>query len=651
MPSKKKIAEKNFAYYEQLKNKLVEQDQDRDAAYADYEAMYHLEYNLPDVVNALPWVRPVISQDPHDAIAAGKRVLSSVFPKINFQPLTNMKEDKDRANEYEQALKWQLFGVNRRRGMNLIADVVESALLYMAVAAQVIDLDHHIKYMKAEGRDTSLLERARRKGRFVVNLYNPRFVHARKTSMGTEAVLLRTERTAIDVMEEWGDPTGELEALARDNAVVVYNDLMDWTNRVVWIESGGQSLDTSVGGKTVDSGGGMVGNLSIKLMDVTPHGLDFSPWVAVLGESALETQSEHKYHPMLYAIRQSGSWDTINIAQSLTFSDHIAKAAQPSYAEEGPNPQTAEVDYTDPSKPLKVPAANTVKSLQQQQIDPAKAEIIDRLRADMERSTVSSILQGGGQLGANLAFASLNLATQTAVGALKPPKELAESALAEIFTIVMLWAKHTEIPLMGYNSNTSDKEKFGEQIVIDPDLYTEETIFLSVELTPDVPTDRQQRANAASMMIQWGYPVEMALQDVGVDNPGAAIETWYQEKLLENRMQLAMEREKAAFELEIQYEKAMQDIEIEVQRMQALQPQQPPAENTPLEAQPGQGGAGLNAQMLAQLMQGENPGGVGFDANQGGIPTAMANPSGQTAEGQVGGVDAAGNEPMPGGMM
>lgn len=634
---------KEFHEIRQLSILMEERDTDRDSAYQDYKDMYHLKYELPEAIGDLHWVRKIISQDPHDAIAAGKRVLSSIFPKIKFQPLLSDENNRKRANLMEKLMAWHLRSANNRRKAKVEEDLVESALLYMACAAMVIDLDWHIKQLKAQGKETKRAERARKQGRFMVNVYDPQCVHVRDGSYGTEAVLLKVERPAQDVLTEWGDTEGgELSLLSIANENVYYYDFIDFEDRCVWISpikqaSGSQQADAIAGQQIVPSG-------DIIIVEPMAHDLDFNPWIALMGGSELETDPEHEHQPMLYALRQSRSWETLNIAESLAFSDAIAKAAVPNIIEEGPNPMAAEGDYTDASKHLKMPAGNTAKASPPSPLDPGKTELIDRQRQAIEKSTVSSVLQGGS-LPSNVAFAALNLATQTAVGALKPAKYLAEKSLAEIFKKFLLWAKHTDNDLEGYISDKAE-EDYGERLVVDAKEIDEESLYIEVELTPDVPTDRQQRANTGSLLVQsMDYPKEMALEDVGVADPTSAMNQSRKEKLFDHRLTLIMQKQQAEVEADIQ--RLMNGVELEAQAnmMQMTQALQGGQE----QAGPGGpggpgGGPGLPpGGAVDPAALGAGPGGdagaQGGFANapvEGGLPGDLAAPGQNTEESQSG---------------
>jgi len=62
---------------------------------------------------------------------------------------------------------------------------------------------------------------------------------------------------------------------------------------------------------------------------------------------------------------------------------------------------------------------------------------------------------------------------------------------------MLLWCAYTEMPLYAYGTGKDDK---GQEYVIDPRRY-HDAIYIDVELKPDVPTDRLQRINAASIAV------------------------------------------------------------------------------------------------------------------------------------------------------
>lgn len=578
-------------HYQGIAEQMILEDRQRDQAFEAYEKMDRCEWDLPSQVNALQWVRKVISTDPHDAISAGARVLSGLDDRLTIMPLSTNVESKELANNWERNLRWQMMSANRRRQGKVQRDIARSALTYDEVVAQVVDLDYQIEGVKMFGGNTRRMEIARRYGRFLVNVYNPRHVHVRYSSAMPEAVLLCQKRKAKEVIAEWGDLAKKLKNVADGDGTVTYYDYMDYDVRVIWCC--GADNDEVV-------------------IVQSEHNLPFLPWVAVIGGNTLEELGEHKRQPILYSVYTSGQWDTQNVVKSLYTSEVIAHAAAPRAKEEGANPDETDINYGDPTRSAKVPPGNTYTPIPAPDIDQALMEI-DRLQsAAIDKSTISRILVSG-DLPSGTAFSTLNLATQTALGALKPSKELSEKALAEIYTQMLLWVEHSKKALVAWGSGRDDK---GVQYVIDPDDIDPTGLYLSVTLTPDAPTDRMQKINAAIMAKQLGMSNETSLEELGITDPLAEMEQGYIEQLQQAMMANVIQ----SMQIELQNAQAMQQqqMQMEMQSQQAMQEQQ--------------------AQAMVNFQQAPGmPGieGQGFNPNMGGIPPALMNPT-ATREQQTG---------------
>lgn len=570
-------------HYQELAQRMIKDDEKRNLVNEEYDDMDHVDWKLPDALKKVQGMRAAPSTDPHDSISTGVRVLSSLKEGIELQPLASNPETKQKANQDERALDWLMQQVNKRRQGTVQRSVVRSALKYDEVIAQVIDLDFQIKNKKPFEGDTKREEAARRFGRFVVNTYHPNDVHVMHSSYMPEAFLLCQKRKAKAVMKEWGKLASKLKKLADEDNDVKYYYYQDYDDTVVWC-TGDRDDDVVV-----------------EIMR-DEHNLPFLPWVARVGGDTMEHDAVHRRRPLLYSIAQSDSWHTQNVARSILYSEIMFYAMAPRSKEEGPMPEsTTEQDFGSPGRTVKVTPSNTLDQMTPPGLDPSLREAVAMIREEQAKSTVANILQGG-DVAPGTAFASLNLQTQTAVGALKPAKELAEYALADIYTLFLLYAHYTENDIDGYGTGKADRGelysiKWGE---IDP-----EKIYLSVELKPDVPLDRMQKANTAMMMVQAGiYSKERAMEDMGITDPDAVTKEMFFERLTDAQLQNIIQTQMAESQMQLQ--------------MQA------------------QGMAAMQNQMAGA------PGGNGFNPAQGGAPAQEAAP-GATREG-VTGMDMTGNE-------
>ena len=592
-----------LAHYIEQAEKMIEADKGRDIFNKKVDDIDHVAWAPPNDLTKIQWFRPVPSTDGHDAISSGVRVLSALEEDVTLQPIAANPETKKTANDNEKILKWQMAEANKRRQGTVQRSVVRSALKYDEVVVQVIDLEEQIKNKKIFKADTKREKAALRYGRYVVNTYHPNEVHVEYSNLMPEKVLLAQTRTAKEVMQEWGPLAKDLKEAAENDEKVEYFYLQDYDDTVIWT-----TPERATGGE-------------VEIMR-EEHKLPFLPWVARVGGDIMESKQEHRRRPLLYPIVKSGMWETQNVVQSFMFSEVIRNAGHPRWIEEGNMPiesRSTELETGDVDLVAQVTPGDTLKPAQPPAIDPSLQAVFGMIQAATSKSTLASVLQGG-DVPAGTAFATLNLATQTAVGALKPGKELAEHALADIYALFLLWSQYTQKDVVGYGKGKAD---FGEEYVIKWDEIPEK-IYLSVELKPDVPLDRQAKANTANMMLQSGiYSKERAMEDMGITDPDSVTEEIYFETLAQAQLQQLIEMQAAQQQMALQQQQQMAAQQAAAEQQAAAQQQQQALQTVQNE------GAGV-------------PGGQGVNPAMGGGPPQEFAP-GATREG-VTGLDRLGNE-------
>jgi hypothetical protein len=580
---------KELEHYIKLSEKMIKLDEPRNSLNDKIDAMEHVEWVPDSELQKIDWFRATPSMDPHDVIKTGVSVLASQKEDIKLLPAANNATNKQKASEDERVLEWLMEQVNKRRQGTVQKSVVRSALKFDEVCINVVDLDEQIKNTELFEGDTKRLKAARRYGRFVVNTYHPNNVHVLHSNLMPEAVLLHQDRPAKEVVKEWNKLAGpKLKKAAENDGNVKYNYYQDYDDTVVWI------ADKSDGGEE-------------EILN-EEHKFPFLPWVLRVGGDTMEHEQKHRRRPLLYSIAQSDSWETQNIMESFMASESIYNFGSTRWIEEGTmsvESRTTELEFNELGAKVDVTPGGTLRQASPLVTDPGVRENADRIRAANEKSTVAGILQGAGSLPGE-AFAALNLRTQTALGALKPALELSEYALADIYTLFLLYAHYTEKDLVGFGTG---KEDNGQGYTIKADEIFPDGIYLTVKLKPDVPLDRMQKANTAMMLVNAGiYSKERAMEDMGITDPDMVTEEMFFERMSEARLQNMIDT--MAMEL----------------AMRQQQQQELAAQQTEL--------AGA-------------PRGQGFDNNMGGGPPAEAAPA-ATREG-VTGEDMMGNEAFVGG--
>jgi hypothetical protein len=493
------------------------------------------------------------------------------------------------------------------------AEMGKMALLYDMCALKTVDLEYEIKEKKRLQLDTKEEEDALNLGRFMVVPYDSRDVYFEWTNLGLRSVCVVQHRHASEVVQEWGKKAQEHPALValaletNDTDWVTYYDYTDLHTRSVWVEEG--RTYAGVPGQTPASGRWH--------LDHGKNPLPFINW-AIRGGTELETDGTHKYQPLLYPVYATGAWDIKNIVQTLGVSEVIAHTGSPKYVETGPNSQQADIDFFSPERIAKMAQGNTLSTLQPIAVDQALAGVEAMLSAQLDKQMVSQVLQGGA-LPAGIAFATLNLVTQTAIGVLKPAKYLVETVLAEMYTQMLKWAEFTGKDIEGYVVGGDDD---GTQLLIDADTLDGRSIYIDVELHPDAPSDRAQKVNTASIMVdRLGMSQASAMDEVGVEDPEEEIKKGIFERMvqheielelqaevldLQNRKQLELKAESMKIDMLAQQKQMemQQRAEAAAQQQQQGGPEGPPPEegppqNIPAQVEqppPGVGGAGAGLQ-------------------------------------------------------
>ena len=515
---------KSLDHYQGLASQMVRQDEEKNQMQAAMEAMWQGRWQLPEEIADVRWMHKVVSTDPHDALRAGVRALSAIGPRIKVQPMGAGEARKTEADQIERALGWLFHQANRRRQASVLSDIVLSALMYDEVIAQVVYLPHQIRAVEAAGGSTQQLRAARRGGAFALLVRNPRQVHVRCSDWMTEAVLLRRVMPAAEVIGFWGKQARRVSAaLEEDNSgtlryATVY-DYMDLEHRVVWV-----TLHEDPSAVLPESA--LEDSLPTCEIVRQAHGLDFLPWVAKVGGTTLAQTPAHQRVPLLYSVYQSGQWDTQNILETLLTSEVIAYAAAPRLKVEGPT-GNVEIDYGEPGRAAYVPPGHNISPMLPPKMDESLAAIADRIGSRIDKSTVPRVLQTA-DFPPSAAFATLNLATQSGLKSLNPYKALAEQALAGMFSQMLDWIAIDGRPVAAYSLGRGSS---GEQIVLDPANFDPEDLYLEVELTTDIPTDKVARIGAAAQAVrELGYSRARALEYVGESDPTVILEERRQEE-------------------------------------------------------------------------------------------------------------------------
>jgi hypothetical protein len=476
---------------------------------------------------------------------------------------------------------------------------------------------------------------------------NPKDVHTLYGDYGPEAVVYATIWKTPKLLSTFGNLAKDLRAQVKAETAhdqYALFDVTDYGRHVIF------AVPTESDFELPDISSGILPKGGLLFMN-QGYDLPFLNWICRVSGSMLDTDAEDQRIPMLYTVDKADQFNIQNIVQTLVLSEAIRVAAAPRGLRTGPGADKMEVDYGDPAADIVAKTGQSYQRLSPPEIDKALFELSTWITANVEKSTVPRVLQGGNVPSST--FSTLNLTVQSGMQVVEPYKQMAERWLEDAARMALLWVDYHGEPVTAYErkSETSEMGKTGRNLVsyeLDPKKFDADRVIISVELEPDLPIDRTSRINGARMLMEMGLPARVAYEELGEkDATGVQREARFEQlerfffdrfmKLITQKDEMNMQM--AMSQAQMQMEMAAQQEQMAMQ--QQAQPQTPPPQEVagpPGEPPPwAAGGVGPGGQ---EPVPGTPPGiegieGEGFNPAVGGQPPAQADP-GATFEGQTG---------------
>ncbi len=514
------------AVLRQMAAALIEKNNGLREAQKDYERMSRLQFELPSPLREFEWVNPIISTAPYDALRGAKNALANLNEVWKVHPVSVLKaleegmDDESRAarikaNEWEKVLEWNLQRASKRRA-SFRQNVVWSAGLYDECNAQLIHLPTQFK---ARGTIGNAREKAAlRFGDWAVRMVDPKVVAVAYSDFMPERVVGFRTLTARQLVEFWKDRAASISRKIIDDpnygeTEFVEFDLVDYEQRYVWaVENGDLTCADQPGVTLLEP--------EPWLKDVNGDPVPFLPWISVAGGTELDAEPEFQRKPILFPVRQAEQWAISNIFGTILMSIAQSEAAAPVDVVTGPGSDKVRIDYRQPGGRLSLTALQRYERIKRAGLDDSLKEAYDRIEAAIRRSTVADVLVTGAPASTIEAGYAYNLQIQTALASLGSVKEIGERFYSRLGETMLLITHYTGGEMTGYGPD--DKKYTIDSEDIDPD-----AIYLSVELKPDVPADRQQRIQGAATLVQTiNYSPVAAMEFLGEQDPEGKLREW-----------------------------------------------------------------------------------------------------------------------------
>jgi hypothetical protein len=528
------------------------------------------------IANIPEWMHTVASSDLHDALRSGSQILSTTAPKVRYYPLSDSDLDKENASRIERSLAWQYAQASRRsQSGSLTLGITFNALAYANVAAQVVYLPYQQEAIARWNGKKKQRTAAERHGKFAVLLRNPRNVYPTFSDYMLEDVLYNKLYDIAGFKgvfgNEWYEKLKTKWKQDKKRGAFTYvhvYDFMDHEDRYIWAKPVGKEKNI-----THEHAKNTVILVNEK------HGLPFLPWVVRSKGMDWFDEPEDRLNPLLYPLYKSGHWDTQNVILTLLTSKIISYAFAPVIASETHSGEGVDIDYKEPATQAKLRTGERLQQLAPPMMDRGQTEMLDRYNSMIGKQSTAQILQNP-EMKADVPFSAMNLIYQLGANTLNPYKKLSEDAIAEVLTQMLYWLDFRDDKILSFGT---EKGLEGEQMLMGKGDFDADNIYIDVKLEAKIPAEEVAKANAASLKVErLKYPLNRALEDMGVTDPDVAIKEWEaeQRRFTELQIELQMRQQQAQMAMQ----QAVQQIQMAQQQQQAAPPGQ-------------QGGEGFNPAM------------------------------------------------------
>ena len=89
----------NIDYYKGLWTEMIDNDKKKVDHFNDIDQAIEFDWELPEQLKELKWMRNIQSTLPAEVIVAGTKTLATIEPKIKIQPLNSNEGTIDIANQ------------------------------------------------------------------------------------------------------------------------------------------------------------------------------------------------------------------------------------------------------------------------------------------------------------------------------------------------------------------------------------------------------------------------------------------------------------------------------------------------------------------------------------------------------------------------
>ena len=622
-------------YFLGLAADLLRSNSRRNAMFNGIERMVRNDWKFQETFKQdVPDIFEVIDRSPYDAVQSGATALSGQMPYWQVIPHNINPLEYQRVDKLAEAIRWHKTRSNRRGAGTISFDKAYSSLVYNIVATQIHDLVMILP--KDRSKWTPMQQEAWRHGRFLERVKNPKGILTETGSLGITTVV-NIENLAInDVIQYWklyeGNTSKEakqalatIDQLESDVSGLIEKNKGDeqFPSRVRFIQVYCINYDQVItfGYITVAEPPPQTSQMDYNynafgIPDVlaiskpqytfleTENPFGFLNWSIRQGGNRVENLEEFRVNPLLAPLWWTGSWQKLNMAKSLVFSEPLRRVREPRDVAVTRDGQGASIDYADGGT-VDLRTGEDYKRLNPTTLDPQALQIIQAMETADARTTGASVLGDVGTISARTPYATYQAMIKVALARLDNNlSDLGQSNVDDAY-IYLNFVKKTNVPLVayrgGYSVGNLSGQKFqpGEPITIDAEQFDLDELDIMCDIKAKVPTDMMEQLNAAVILSkQLNVPMAYVLRNnVGLENIDLLYSQWVDEFKQNTELQAWAAEKMAAAQL-----KARNDV-----------PMQPPPDQNGQNGQP-MNGPGQGEQNIPPLGAGNGIANTSFGA-------------------------------------
>jgi hypothetical protein len=539
-------------YYTGVVDELEEEFDNVVTLFEEMEKMVRPTWSLPfNFTDAIKDVMAIVDTAPSDAINSGAIALSGSQPIFNVTPFAANPAEYDRVQILEDAISWHFDRSNRRGDGSVMFEKAWSSLLYNTICTRTDDLAHILP--KDSSKWTPLQRRAWAHGRFIHKQINPKYIRYIHSDMGLVLVAHVENVKLKDAMAHWelyeGNKTEEGKKASQA--------LADLKRKAEEMVKGGSPLKDLFIEQVycIDDDKLMIwGNLttnttpedSVKSHQYifadqdNPYG--FIPWSIRVAGSRLESDIAYRVNPLLAPLYWSGSWDKLNLAKSIVFSEPIRRARSPRAISITASGDPLQADY-EQGADIAGRTGDEYKPFQPVTMDPNALAVLQSLESAMNRTTGASMIGDTTKISSNTPFATFSAMVKVALSRLDRQREIMADSCVDDACNMLWWVDKTKVPLSSYA--TADKKyrsgtqvPMGTQTSITPDDYDLNNLGIDATVHPKTASDEMEQINKAIMLsTKLNVPVSDELEKLGYKNIPLMYERWVKETLASGEVQ------------------------------------------------------------------------------------------------------------------